>query len=69
MEVEWNAIFNALHLGENDPSIVAESHAFSGLSAAGDTLDLVVVLLQILFNMDFLQHRLVDDFLVADRKI
>lgn len=69
MEVEWNAIFNALHLGDNDPSIVAESHAFSGLSAAGDTLDLVVVLLQILFNMDFLQHRLVDDFLVADRKI
>ena len=69
MEVEWNAIFNALHLGDNDPSIVAESHAFSGLSAAGDTLDLVVVLLQILFNMDFLQHRLVDDFLVTYRKI
>ena len=67
MEVEWNAIFNALHLGDDDPSIVAEPRTFPGLSAAGDTFDLVVVLLQILFNMDFLQHRFVDDFLIFKR--
>lgn len=69
MEVEWNAVFNALHLGSNDPAIVAEPRTFPGLSAAGDAFDLVVILLQIFFNMDFLQHRLVDDFLVAYRKI
>lgn len=69
MEVEWNAVFNALHLGDNDPAIVAEPRTIPGLSAAGDTFDLVVVLLQIFFNMDFLQHRLVDDFLVAYRKV
>ena len=69
MEVKRDAVFNTLHLGDNDPTIVAESRTFPGLSAAGDTFDLVVVLLQILFNMDFLQHRLVNDFLVPDRKI
>ena len=69
MEVEWNAIFNALHLGDDDPSIVAEPRTFPGFSSAGDTFDLIVVLFQIFFNMDFLQHRLVDDFLVPDRKI
>lgn len=69
MEVKRDAVFNALHLGDNDPAIVAEPRTFPGLSAAGDTFDLVVVLLQIFFNMDFLQHRLVDDFLVAYRKI
>ena len=41
----------------------------AGFSAAGDTFDLIVVLFQILFDMDFLQHRFVDDFLVPDRKI
>ena len=66
MEVEWHAVFNALHLGDNDPAIVAEPGTFPGLSAAGDTFDLVVVLLQIIFNMDFLQHRFVNDFFVAD---
>ena len=30
---------------------------------------MIVVLFQIFFNMDFLQHRFVDDFLVPDRKI
>ena len=69
MKVERHAVFNALHLGDNDPAIVAESGSLPGFSAAGDTFDLVVVLLQILFNMDFLQHRFVDDFLVAYRKI
>lgn len=69
MKVERHAVFNALLLGDNDPAIVAEPRTFPGLSAAGDTLDLAVVLLQILFNMDFLQHRFVDDFLVPDRKI
>ena len=37
MEVEWHAVFNALHLGDNDPAIVAEPRTFPGLSAAGDT--------------------------------
>ena len=69
MEVKGHAVFVTLHPCDDDPSIVAESCTIPGLSAAGDTLDLVVVLLQILFDMDFLQHRLVDDFLVADRKV
>ena len=65
--MERHAVFNALHLGDDDPSIVAEPRTFPGLSAAGDTFDLVVVLFQIFFNMDFLQHRLVDDFLIFKR--
>ena len=69
MKVERHAVFNALHLGDNDPTIVAESGSLPGFSAAGDTFDLIVVLFQILFDMDFLQHRFVDDFLVPDRKI
>ena len=69
MKVERHAVFNTLHLGDNDPAIVAESGSLPGFSAAGDTFDLIVVLFQILFDMDFLQHRFVDDFLVPDRKI
>lgn len=69
MKVERHAVFNALHLGDNDPAIVAESGPLPGFSPTGDTFDLIVVLFQILFDMDFLQHRLVDDFLVSDRKI
>ena len=67
MKVERHAVFNALHLGDNDPAIVAESGSLPLFSAAGDTFDMVVVLLQILFNMDFLQHRFVDDFLIFKR--
>ena len=67
MKVERHAVFNALHLGDNDPAIVAESGSLPGFSAAGDTFDLIVVLFQILFNMDFLQHRFVDDFLIFKR--
>ena len=67
MEVKRDAVFNTLHLGDNDPTIVAESRTFPGLSSAGDTFDLIVVLFQIFFNMDFLQHRLVDDFLIFKR--
>ena len=52
MEVEWNTIFNALHLGDDDPAIVAEPRTFPGFSSAGDTFDLIVVLFQIFFNMD-----------------
>ena len=67
MKVERHAVFNALHLGDDDPSIVAEPRTFPGLSAAEDTFDLAVVLFQILFNMDFVQHRFVDDFLIFKR--
>ena len=69
MEVKGHAVFVTLHSGDDDPAVVTESGTFSGFSAAGDTFDLIVVLFQILFNMDFLKHRFVDDFLVADGKI
>ena len=69
MEVERHAVFVTLHPCDDDPAIVAEPRTFPGFSAAGDTFDLIVVPFQILFNMDFLKHRFVDDFLVADRKI
>ena len=69
MEVKGHAVFVALHSGDDDPSIVTESGTLPGFSAAGDTFDLILVLLQILFDMDFLKHRFVNDFLVGDRKI
>ena len=69
MEVKGHAVFVTLHSGDDDPSIVTEPCALPGFSAAGDTFDLIVVLFQILFDMDFLKHRFVNDFLVADRKI
>ena len=69
MEVKGHAVFVTLHSGEDDPSIVTDSGSLPGFSAAGDTFDLIVVLFQILFDMDFLKHRFVDDFLVADGKI
>lgn len=69
MKVERHAVFVTLHSGDDDPSIVTESGPLPGFSPAGDTFDLIVVLFQILFDMDFLQHRFVDDFLVPDRKI
>ena len=67
MEVERHAVFVTLHSGDDDPSIVTESGSLPGFSSAGDTFDLILVLLQILFNMDFLQHRFVDDFLIFKR--
>ena len=69
MEVERYTVFVTLHSGDDDPSIVTESGSLPGFSAAGDTFDLIVVLFQILFDMDFLKHRFVDDFLVTYRKI
>ena len=69
MKVERHAVFVTLHSGDDDPSIVTESGSLPGFSPAGDTFDLIVVLFQILFDMDFLKHRFVNDFFVADRKI
>ena len=69
VEVERHAEFVTLHPGEDDPAVVAESCTFPGFTAAGDTFDLIVILLQVLFDVDFLEHRLVEDLLVADRKI
>ena len=69
MEVKGHAVFVTLHSGDDDPSIVTESGSLPGFSPAGDTFDLIVVLFQILFDMDFLKHRFVNDFFVADRKI
>ena len=69
MEVKGHTVFVTLHSGDDDPSIVTESGSLPGFSAAGDTFDLIVVLFQILFDMDFLKHRFVNDFFVADRKI
>ena len=54
VEVKWNAVFDALHFGDDDPAIITEPGSIPGLTTAGDTFDLVVVLLQILFDMDFL---------------
>ena len=48
MEVKGHAVFVTLHPCDDDPSIVTESGSLPGFSAAGDTFDLVVVLLQIL---------------------
>ena len=48
MEVKGHAVFVTLHPCDDDPSIVTESGSLPGFSAAGETFDLVVVLLQIL---------------------
>lgn len=69
MEVKGHALFVTLHSGDDDPSIVTESGSLPGFSAAGDTFDLIEVLFQILFDMDFFKHRFMNDFLVAYRKI
>ena len=69
MEEERYSVFDALHLGDDDPAIVAESGTFSGFSAAGDAFDLIVILIEIFFDVDFLQHRLVDNLFVAYREL
>ena len=44
VEVKWNAVFDALHFGDDDPAIIAEPGSFPGFTAAGDTFDLIMVL-------------------------
>lgn len=53
MKVERHAVFNALHLGDNDPAIVAESGPLPGFSPTGDTFDLIVVLYPDTFRYGF----------------
>ena len=69
MEVERYSVFDALHLGDDDPAIVTESGTFSGFPAAGDAFDLIMILIEVFLDMNFLQHRLVDNFFVAYREL
>ena len=69
MEMERYAVFDALHLGDDDPAVVTESGTFSGFTAAGDAFNLIMVLIEVFLDVDFLQHRLVDNLFVADREL
>lgn len=69
MEVERYSVFDALHLGDDDPALVTESGTFSGFPAAGDAFDLIMILIEVFLDMNFLQHRLVDNFFVAYREL
>lgn len=68
MKMKWHLVFYALHLGHDDPAVVAESGIGAGFSAAGDTFDVIVIMFKILFNMDVFQHGFVHDFFMADRQ-
>ena len=68
MEVERYAVFDALHLSDDDPAIVAESGTFSGFSTAGDAFNLIMILIEVFLDVDFLKHRLMDNLFVADRE-
>lgn len=54
MEVERYAVFDALHLSDDDPAIVAESGTFSGFSTAGDAFNLIMILIEVFLDVDFL---------------
>ena len=68
MEVERYAVFDALHLSDDDPAIVAESGTFSGFSTAGDAFNLIMILIEVFLDVDILKHRLMDNLFVADRE-
>ena len=66
VERKADAVFHTLDVRFNDPGVVKNPRAFSGFAAAGDAFDLDAVLLQISFDVDGFEHRLVDDLLVLD---
>lgn len=68
MEVKRYAIFHALQMRIQYPAIITDPGVRTGLSAAGDRVDLFAVLFQIRADIDGFQHRLMRNGFMAQRE-
>ncbi len=68
VEMERDTVFDALHMGIQDPCKITDPGFRSGFSAAGYRAYLSAVLLQVRTDIDPFQHGFMHDGLIGNRK-